>query len=265
MKTPQSFAIIPNLVLLLAFLTIQASTLFAQSPGQFKIRNDAWIQIGYDAYKLLSFGDNQTLPNNGVWAIEHWDNGLNIYRPWPANAYKNYYLFISDSHNPGDVGINGRPWSGQKLQVNGTIGHLGSGPLSDERLKANIRVPEEELIDKFMQIQVVRYDYQQDKINGLSFPTYSRIQLEAMGFDETTIAYKLQMQQAELPHQSNMTNRIGVLAQQLEQHFPELVITANNGYKSVLDSDMIPMLIAIVQQQQIRIDYLEQSIEELKK
>lgn len=68
----------------------------SHAQGQFKIRNDAFIQIGYDSYKTLSFGKETNSPNNGRFAIEYWDSyqGLNFWRPWPTANYGDFSLFL---------------------------------------------------------------------------------------------------------------------------------------------------------------------------
>jgi hypothetical protein len=48
--------------------------LVANAQGSFRVRSDEFIQIGYDQYNILSFGES----SNGDWAIEHWNNGLNF-------------------------------------------------------------------------------------------------------------------------------------------------------------------------------------------
>jgi len=53
---------------------------YAQN-GSFKIRDDAFIQIGYQGYKVLTFGQHANSPMNGAWSIEHYDNGFNFWRP----------------------------------------------------------------------------------------------------------------------------------------------------------------------------------------
>ena len=56
-----------NSISFIFILFFLSSNSYAQ--GQFKIRNDGFIQIGYDAYKTLSFGIGELSPNNGRFAI----------------------------------------------------------------------------------------------------------------------------------------------------------------------------------------------------
>lgn len=62
------------IILICNFLTLNA-----YSQGQFKIRNDNFIQIGYTGYKALTFGQSTGTPNNGSFSIEYYNNGLNFW------------------------------------------------------------------------------------------------------------------------------------------------------------------------------------------
>ncbi len=65
-----------NYFLSLLIVSLFSSTAYTQG-GHFKIRTDDFVQIGYDTYKSLTFGVSTGIPNNGSWAIEQWNNGLN--------------------------------------------------------------------------------------------------------------------------------------------------------------------------------------------
>jgi uncharacterized protein YlzI (FlbEa/FlbD family) len=53
---------------------------------------------------------------------------------------------------------------------------------------------------------------------------------------------------------------IGVIAQEIEQILPEVVITRDNGYKAVKYEKIIALLIEGIKQQQKQIDKLEQEL-----
>jgi len=55
----------------------------------------------------------------------------------------------------------------------------------------------------------------------------------------------------------NETRQIGVVAQEVEQVFPELVITNEKGYKMVDYTKLAPILIEAVKDQQIQINNLK--------
>ena len=59
--------------------------------------------------------------------------------------------------------------------------------------------------------------------------------------------------------------QIGVIAQEVEKEFPELVETNGDGYKSVDYTKLTPILIEAVKTQQSQIKELKDEISELKK
>jgi hypothetical protein len=56
------------------------------------------------------------------------------------------------------------------------------------------------------------------------------------------------------------TESIGVIAQEIETVIPEVVSTANNGYKSVSYGNLVGLLIEAVKEQQYQIDELRQQL-----
>ncbi|MCB0731545.1 MAG: tail fiber domain-containing protein [Ignavibacteriae bacterium] len=63
----------------------------------------------------------------------------------------------------------------------------------------------------------------------------------------------------------NNKRQIGVIAQEVEKVFPELVSTDNEGYKSVNYSKLSPLLIEAIKEQEIRIEHIINQNEELVK
>lgn len=134
------------------------------------------------------------------------------------------------------------------LTVNGNITHSGTiSQSSDRSLKEDIS-PLESTLSKLLAMNVVQYQYRQD--TGLYLPTGTHY---------------------------------GVIAQELEPLFPELVTQstarvpdleqANAGpsagtkvieYKSVNYTEMIPLLIKAMQEQQAQIEALKAEVERLK-
>jgi hypothetical protein len=58
--------------------------------------------------------------------------------------------------------------------------------------------------------------------------------------------------------------QIGVLAQEVEAVFPEIVLTDKEGYKSVDYSRLTPILLEAIKEQQIMIDKLQVDNEEMR-
>ena len=63
----------------------------------------------------------------------------------------------------------------------------------------------------------------------------------------------------------NDKKQLGFIAQDIEKIFPELVLTDQNGYKSVDYVKITPILVKAVQEQQNEIKDQQSQIEELKK
>lgn len=70
---------------------------------------------------------------------------------------------------------------------------------------------------------------------------------------------------SEFPEQNfDSKTHVGIIAQEVEKVFPELVETGENGYKSVSYEKLTPVLIEAVKEQQKTIESQQQQIDELK-
>jgi hypothetical protein len=56
---------------------------------------------------------------------------------------------------------------------------------------------------------------------------------------------------------------LGFIAQEVEELFPQLVMTDDNGYKSVDYGRLTPVLVEAIKEQQAQIDEMRQLIEQL--
>ena len=65
--------------------------------------------------------------------------------------------------------------------------------------------------------------------------------------------------------ESDDTLQMGVVAQEVEKVFPEVVSTDDQGYKSVAYDKLVAPLIEAIKEQQTQIEALQAEIEELKK
>lgn len=113
------------------------------------------------------------------------------------------------------------------LHVHGSAIATSWNLSSDARLKANIKNIENPL-EKILQLRGVEFDWRKD---------------------------------IELPTKSDQTHDIGVIAQEVEEQFPEAVTTASDGYKSVAYSKLVAPLIETVKALYLRIIGLEQGVE----
>ena len=149
---------------------------------------------------------------------------------------------ISLQGNGGNVGINTNvPY--YPLDVNGTARVTSLIQSSDERLKEDIQ-PVNEPLDKLSKIRGVSYKWNDIAKRKQKRRTQNKEQ--AAPFDPTLDL-----------DQFNSRTHMGLLAQEVEQVFPEAVYTDKNGMKSIAYSQLIaPMLEAIKE--------LHQENEELK-
>lgn len=125
----------------------------------------------------------------------------------------------------GKVGI-GTTSPSYELHVAGKIKSDGVTETSDVRMKTNIQ-PISNALEKILQVNGVTYNWRVDE-----FPQY---------------------------HLDNGM-QIGVIAQQLQTVFPELVNTDADGYLSVEYSHLVPVLIEAIKTQQQIIDNLKGQI-----
>jgi hypothetical protein len=159
-----------------------------------------------------------------------------------ANMFKdrnntNYYMdpsaisVVNYIRTTGNIGIGGNYSNTYRLYIHGSAYCTGSWAGSDIRWKKNIEPLQQEL-PKILQLQGVHYRWRSNE-----FPE--------MGFDDH--------------------KQIGLIAQEVEKVFPELVNTDDNGYKAVSYEKLTVVLLEALKEQQKMIEEQQKSIEELKK
>jgi hypothetical protein len=141
-------------------------------------------------------------------------------------AYWNGTTWVTNNsnifNNGGNVGI-GTTTPTVKLEVNGRLKTLGINELSDARYKKNITT----LTNALANIE---------KLRGVSYD----------------------WKQSEFPEKNfDAKHQIGLIAQELELVYPELVNTDAEGFKSVDYSKLVAVLIEAVKEQQNEIDALQ--------
>ena len=128
------------------------------------------------------------------------------------------------------------------MEVNGNITYTGSCGPSDMRLKKDVRQLNGAL-DKVL------------KLRGVSFYWKSKEEMAAArGKDVNNFSYGF-----------GSEKQIGVIAQEIEEVLPELVVTDNEGFKAVKYENLTPVLIEAVKEQQTIIEGLESKVEKLEK
>lgn len=139
------------------------------------------------------------------------------------------YNILTLNGTTGNMGI-GIDNPTQKLHVAGNILATGTITPSDIRYKKDIH-PITDPLQKVEQLNGVTYQYRADE-----FP--------ASGFDST--------------------KQVGLIAQDVEKVFPQLVFTDEKGYKAVDYTKLIPLLIEGMKAQQQQIEKLEAEVNKLK-
>lgn len=215
--------------------------------AQFQIRNDAAIQLGYDSYRYLSFGQETNSPNNGKFALEYCQYctpaGFNIWKPWPTPGMANYLLFIRDN---GNIGIGNSGDNSFKLNVSGSVKATAFSTLSDMRLKTDIK-PLQSSLEKLMKLNGVNYRYKYE---------FNKYPNSIQDTDEV----KVNTIQNDTKISSSSELRMGLIAQDVKAVIPEVVQEDENGYLSINYSDIVPLLIESIKQQQVQIEELKKQL-----
>lgn len=116
------------------------------------------------------------------------------------------------------------------MTVNGTAWCTAGAWASDRRWKKDI-TPLNDSLSKIMKLQGVNYNWRAEEFPYLKF---------------------------------NSGRQIGLIAQDTEQVIPEIVMTDNNGYKSISYEKLAPVLVEAVKEQQQEIEKLKRQVMALK-
>lgn len=243
------------------FLVFLTNMALAQT-GAFRIKNGAAMNIGYSNYRYLTFGEGASNANDGPYALEYWDDGLNFWTPFSSGLSgtiqsTNYRLFLS---NTGKCGINMRPdnlnstslnWNTNALQVRGYTQSHGYWTWSDSSLKSNIQKIDNAL-DKLILLSPVSYSYKNSDLSGIKTtdPNNSK-------------NATLQAERARDQADNSEIKRFGLIAQDVQKVFPNLVSTFE-GSPSVNYLELVPILIGSIKEQQKTIEQLKQKVLDLE-
>lgn len=254
---------------IILIITISVFKLSAQV-GAFQVRrqntSDAAIMLGYNDYRYLTFGRASANPNNGAWSIEHWNSGLNFWRPWNTWNSGNYKMFISDG---GFVGINMRPidwysisvpvssyawWlrrtvSNFRLQIEGNAISHGWYTWSDVSIKTNIEnLPT--VLTKVLALEPKMYNYTKERSNS-DIPLTDSIDIK-----DSTIKADFHL---PIPTE-NEPKHYGLIAQDVKVQFPNIVGKVKENLEAINYVELVPILIKAIQEQQQTIQDLRQEI-----
>ena len=143
------------------------------------------------------------------------------------------YIHNNTSGVPGSVSgpLIGGDFSASQVYINGALtvsGDITAFASSDKRLKNNL----EKINDPL------------DKLNKINGYTFDWVEKEGI--------------------HSNKGHDIGVIAQEIEEVLPEVVVTRENGYKAVRYEKIVPLLIETIKEQQKQINKLNDRLEKLE-
>jgi hypothetical protein len=231
-------------IIYLCFISLISSVVWGQ--GQFKVRNDGLIQIGYTNYNILTFGQGNGATNNGNFAIEYCSTcpsaGFNFWKPWPTSDYGNYKLFIRDN---GNVGIGNVGDASAKLWISGNLKVNSTTFTSDQRFKENIQ-PINNQLSNLLKLKTYQYTFKQsERFIGDSLSVNANKEYHPDYNFDSNLHY-------------------GLMAQDIEMIYPNLVAKDENGYLSLNYTELIPILISSIQEQNERILKLEEELNLLK-
>lgn len=144
------------------------------------------------------------------------------------------HVMTIDGEGDEEVGI-GTDDPQHTLDVRGEIGNNGTVYHSDRRWKSGI-TPLSNALERVQQLRGVSYEWKRDEFPEMNF---------------------------------SQGRHIGLIAQEVEDVLPELVVTDSDGYKSVAYANLVAVLIEAVKEQQNQIanqqDQITKLIAELEK
>jgi len=182
---------------------------------------------GYDSVYSPTTGSYNILIGYQSWTPTHTtSNFLNI----GGLIFGTNLATTPNTISTGNVGIGTTNPGSYKLYVNGTAYSTGGWQSSDERLK-NI-------------------------ISGIESPVERLEKLKGVKFEWKTDEYP----EKGLPEGAHY----GLIAQEVEKVFPEMVGEDNEGYKTLSYNELIPVLIEAIKEQEKTIKEQEKRIEILE-
>jgi Chaperone of endosialidase/Head domain of trimeric autotransporter adhesin len=211
----------------------------------FRIKGDGNTGVGVNdpVYRLDVGGRmriRSTIGNSaGIWLNNDANNLLPAFIGMRNDDLVGFFGFGAPNNGWGFVmnRINGRVGIGtdiptQALHVVGNICATGSiGSCSDMRYKKDLS-PITHSLQSVLSLSGFYYQWKKDEYPGMQF--------------------------------SN-SRQLGFSAQEVEKLFPEIVMTDDNGYKSVDYARLTPVLVEAIKEQQKQIDELKKLVEKILK
>ena len=234
--------------------TAEASAAFGESNS---LSEDFSIIAGQNntSFAAHSFvvGESNSVNGTGFWGIatgkDNITKGYYAYAGGLGNTAKSLASFVIGKYSLEGANGNASLWVSTDpifaigngggigsesdafvVYKNGTATLNGVAVTSDARLKTNVH-PLDNALDNILRIEGVSYNW--DKKH---------------------------------PRAANMTDRLqfGIIAQELEKVYPQLIITKADGYKTINYIGLVPVLVEAMQEQQQQITDLQKENEQLR-
>lgn len=208
-----------------------------------------WIEGSNDSESGGIFMNGNTM---ALWSPGDSDI-LRIYDEDDMTFESSTPLFVVDPI--GNVGIRmvKTGWTyGYALNVGGTVFSSGYLQGSDSKLKENVS-PIESSLKKVMKLAGVSYTWKQESDDAKKDGTDPR---RKGGDEKKTSSLRKNKKYPEGRH-------YGVIAQEIEKVLPEVVTEGPDGTKAVAYTEIIPVLIEAIKEQQKEIEELKKKVEGL--
>ncbi|MCI0393438.1 MAG: tail fiber domain-containing protein [Chloroflexi bacterium] len=172
-------------------------------------------------------GENLAMDNNEIMARNN-GNTSPLFLQFQGGdlRVRNDVLVVKDSTNNVGIGTTS-PSSDYKLHVIGNVGASGFVETSDVRWKKNM-TPIPDALRKVLQLRGVQFEWNTADYAEMNFPA---------------------------------GRHIGLVAQEVEQVIPEVVSTAEDGYKSVAYANLVAVLVEAVKELQAEVESLKAALQ----
>lgn len=175
----------------------------------------------------------------GVYGSSTWDNGS-----WVPGLYAGYFN--------GKVGIT------EDLEVSGITANEITAEVittpSDYRLKENVKSVDDGTLSGIMNMNVVEYNYIERETEAVSYV-----------LSDTATINSTDMVQGREVTSLPVQKHYGLIAQELQEIYPDLVVEGEDGYLGVNYLEIIPLLIRSVQELNAKVEQYENGDSPIKK
>ena len=178
--------------------------------------------------RALMTSNNSTKFSAGVAGVAHYYGGVGVYG---AVSYSTSYTLPTASFSTAYAGY----FSGS-VKVTGTLTASSVTTTSDRRLKENIRDLNQDAIRNLQLLRPVEYKLKTDSIQHV--------------YPQDAFEMKV--------------NHYGLLAQEVQELFPNIVYEGGDGYLSINYTELIPVLIKSVQDLSAEVEELKAQVKDLQ-